>query len=451
MDERDRRPHRRSSRSARSLTQGPARPLRSAKKRRKQLAPDHAGVPISLLRGLQFAEAGEIEKAIESWTKALEDDPDVAAPRGKLSREAPDGALFDRTLHEAEIRFTVKGASARDWFRLGTLHDVRQEWARAEAMLRRAVRSDPRLCEAWNNLGNVLTHIGLYEEAVRCYSMCIELHPGQPDVWFNAGNAWAVAGNYEEALRCYRQALESIDDPCHVWYNMGITFTRMEDFVSAANAYQTAAELNPGDYDVWYNLGNACLELRESERAGVCYARALKINDRDPDVWNNLGNVHADLHCYDEAIRCFEKALALGPCHAPWNNLANVYEDIGRVDEAIECYGRAVGLAPARSSYYLNRAMALARIERYPEALADLECAVERNFSLRALLPAIEEFDVMRERRWLDGLLPEFEDDTPEVPAEKTRRGRSGSRKSADRAAASNPGDPDDDLPPVST
>ena len=81
-------------------------------------------------------------------------------------------------------------------------------------------------------------------------------------------------------------------------------------------------------------------------------------------------------------------------------------EELGQWEEAVACYARAIELADRRASYLLNRAMALAKLERFAEAREDLVKAVERNASLTALLPAITDLDRMRREGWLDGIVP---------------------------------------------
>src|SRR5271166_6411952 len=91
----------------------------------------------------------------------------VPIPPRQLARKASRRDLLDvsRLIQAGAMKAAEIGCrqilefddnSAESWFFLGVIHQDRQDWAGAESHYRQAIRLDPDLAEAHNNLGVVL-------------------------------------------------------------------------------------------------------------------------------------------------------------------------------------------------------------------------------------------------------------------------------------------------------
>ncbi len=80
------------------------------------------------------------------------------------------------------------------------------------------------------------------------------------------------------------------------------------------------------------------------------------------------------------AVKAYQKALVVDPGAAPsWMGLAGVLAALGERKAAIAAYARALALEPSldvESTCLNNRADALLRLKRFPEALADIQRCV---------------------------------------------------------------------------
>ncbi|MHC4066068.1 MAG: tetratricopeptide repeat protein, partial [Planctomycetota bacterium] len=72
---------------------------------------------------------------------------------------------------------------------------------------RQALRIDPNLAEAHQNLGVALLRLGLVDEAVEHLRQAVEISPNIPQAHTNLGNALARMGRKEEAHDSYTQAI----------------------------------------------------------------------------------------------------------------------------------------------------------------------------------------------------------------------------------------------------
>lgn len=123
--------------------------------------------------GHHHLSAGDPQRALDCYTRAIELDPDVSAYH--INR----GNLF---LNAGE----AEGA-ARDYAT--------------------AVRLDPSNAAAHFNLGNALRRMGRLEAAVEVYGNALELDPQMATAWLNLGSCEAELGNSGRALECFETAL----------------------------------------------------------------------------------------------------------------------------------------------------------------------------------------------------------------------------------------------------
>ena len=91
----------------------------------------------------------------------------------------------------------------------------------AAAAYREAVRVNPNLAPAHDNLGVMLAERGSADEAVAAYRRAIEVNPGAARPYYNLGNALAARGDWDGALAAFRKALELQPDFAEAHCNLG--------------------------------------------------------------------------------------------------------------------------------------------------------------------------------------------------------------------------------------
>lgn len=72
----------------------------------------------------------------------------------------------------------------------------------------KAVELEPQFVQAMIGLGNALDRIGRREEAIEVFNKIIRIDPALPEVYVSLGNAFLAQGNDEEAIKNYHKALE---------------------------------------------------------------------------------------------------------------------------------------------------------------------------------------------------------------------------------------------------
>jgi len=72
---------------------------------------------------------------------------------------------------------------------------------------REVVRLDPRLADAWINMGAILDDRGDALAAIGCYDHAIVSAPDDAMAWANRGNSFAQLGRFDDALASYDHAI----------------------------------------------------------------------------------------------------------------------------------------------------------------------------------------------------------------------------------------------------
>ncbi len=226
------------------------------------------------------------------------------------------------------------------YFNLGADFARRQDYRKALAFCRQALRLDPTSPDAHNLVGVALDAQGKADEAFSKYAEAVRLEPVYPDARNNLGSALARRGKLREAVAHFTEAVRQRPNFALANKNLGLALSRLGRVRQAITYLETAVYLAPEDADLWQSLGVA---LAKTDRM-------------------------------DEAITAFFKANALRPGSESFErNLGLALERRDRLDEAIQHYAEAVKLGPQHRENRLLLASALALRGRFDEAEAQFD------------------------------------------------------------------------------
>ena len=131
------------------------------------------------------------------------------------------------------------------------------------------------------------------------------------------------------------------------------------------------------DAQEWFDRASDEFDAGNYVRAIEYYGRAIELNPEFGYAFNNRAWAYYFLGRYEEALADLNRALELGPVDAPaYYGRGVVYEKIGRYDEAIGDYTKAVELDPDYTLGYNNRAWVYTLKGDYTRALEDVEKAL---------------------------------------------------------------------------
>ena len=196
---------------------------------------------------------------------------------------------------------------------LAITQHVRQRYAEAIELLRRAAAANPDDALVSNNLGSALAEAGDIDAAIAAFERGTEQEPMLATSWFNLGKAYEAALRHDDAERAFARAT-SVDPngySAHVRHGNALRAAgRLDD---AEAAFRRAIELAPASAEAWAGLagldpgrlGDADLARLDAlyQRAdltsaahcliGLARALALEANGRYREAFETTLAVHA--------------------------------------------------------------------------------------------------------------------------------------------------------------
>jgi len=198
------------------------------------------------------------------------------------------------------------------------------------------------------------------------------------DYWNNKAVAFHALGLYEDALECYSRALELNQDDPDLWQNKGATLICLKLHEEAIHALEIAIKLSPKVGDSWNNKGRAYQELHQPNEALDCFRKAAHLSPRDPIICKNLAEVLFELQELDEAIEWITKGLVADPRSVALLELKGVtLAGMGQLPEALAAFTKGLDIAPHRAGLWKGKGGASFRLGYYRDALDCFNRALE--------------------------------------------------------------------------
>ena len=288
---------------------------------------------------------------------------------------------------------------------------------------RQMIKLAPHLAAAYNNLGMLYFDTHDYKNAVEVLHRGLELDPNMPSTEAMLGMSYFQLGDNGNAQPLLQRALKanpSDDQVEMVLIHILLNTNQLSDAESRLRHY---LERNPKDQQALYLLGKTYLQLSEE---------ALKrINEIDPDsvvAHEIAGEVDESMHNYDLALVEYKKAIDKAPhtpgthmhmadafwnmgkwqsaetefrtelandpnnCIARWKLANSMLEANEAAEEAHAELNKVIERCPALMQAHVDRARALVRLGKAPDALPDLLMARDespREPTIHFLLAAV--------------------------------------------------------------
>ena len=344
--------------------------------------------------GAALAMKGDTDGAIASFEKAIELSPDLAEAHSHLanlylSMEREDDAL---AAYRRAIEVAPEDADA--YFYLGaylTHHDRLDE---ARELLEEAARLDGNNPMIYLELGAVYLALGRGQEALSAFDEGLRLDPR--DEYLRDLRAVAdgvVAGSVTEdvfapfrlgldaltvdpeaALAHFDEVIDAAPDFHLAHLNRGIGMAAVARNAEAENAIRRAIELEPRYPESHAALAVVLLSEERNDEAEAALQQALALDPAHVEALRGLGMVYLLTDRADLASSYFLRASKLSPLDLGLKvELAGAYIQASNLPRAEETLREVLRADPAFNFARHQLAALLTEMERYDEAIAELE------------------------------------------------------------------------------
>jgi tetratricopeptide (TPR) repeat protein len=261
--------------------------------------------------GVTYYKKSDYLKAVASFKKALEEDPDdneavqlmglsyylagrpaeAIAPLEKVQTWYPSanvdaayilGVCYMQTKDYPSARkafarmFGVPADSAAAYLFAARML-LRQDFAPvAEEYAKKAVELDPKLPRAHMLLGELYLYKSRIPEAVEQFQKELELNPGEAAVYYKLADAYSRLQKYEEAEKLLQRSIWLDATSTGPYILMGKVLEKKGETALAVRALQRAIAMDPNNPMPHHLLGQAYREMGKTEEA----ERELKLAEQ---------------------------------------------------------------------------------------------------------------------------------------------------------------------------
>lgn len=230
----------------------------------------------------------------------------------------------------------------------------------AIATVRRVLREDPEVIQAYTILGNLHLKAGRAEQAIQAYQQALALDDRNENAAFALALAYKQAGRVDAAEAGFERVLQMNPRSTKAEWHLADIWMRRGDAARAERALTRALTMNVDRAAFLLKLGESQIELRKLDDAERNLREALRINPDLPTANYDLGVLYEARGNAARAAEAYLAEVELNPkVYQAHFNLAKLFSGAGRVNDAVRHFRAAVDANPAFGSGYLYLAKAL--------------------------------------------------------------------------------------------
>ncbi len=232
-----------------------------------------------------------------------------------------------------------------------------------------AISMEPEWATPYYYRGQVYEHLGYHRLARRDYTFAIRLNP-MIGVMFNL-----------EAIRNYSLLIEMNPEFYGAYLGRGVAWFQLAEFDSALADFNKMIELYPEDQDFYYFRAIVKAEMGNFEDSIEDFTRVVEMSEDPVDALVNRGNCYSDLGQYLRAIEDYSLAIAKSPNDADiYYNRGATYSDMGNLPLAIEDFSTAIEKNYSMVFAYFDRGLAYIELGEMEKGRHDLQVAKQLGY-----------------------------------------------------------------------
>jgi tetratricopeptide (TPR) repeat protein len=167
------------------------------------------GAPMAYFyRGRAFEKRGQLDKALEDYTRAITIYPSYVEAYGDRGTIFEKMGLTQRALEDYDRAIDLNPSYYLAYNNKGTLYGKAGSYGEAIAFINKAIAINPGFSDAYFNRGVTLVFMGQYADALQDFNRAIVLNPNDATFYAERGNLYKKTGNNKLAVADFRKACD---------------------------------------------------------------------------------------------------------------------------------------------------------------------------------------------------------------------------------------------------
>jgi Flp pilus assembly protein TadD len=179
----------------------------------------------------------------------------------------------------------------------------------------KAVDLSPSNSEIRNLLGLIYFRQDKLSDAEVEFKAAIKLDPGMPEAFNNLGTLYLAGKNYAEAKNVL---LKGLENPLYLYperlqNNLGLAYLGLGEQNLAIEAFESAIKMNKGFYLPYLHLGRLFFDKGENSRAEPLLKEAVRLCSNCSEQRYYLGRILLRNNKTQEALNLFKEGASVDP------------------------------------------------------------------------------------------------------------------------------------------
>jgi tetratricopeptide (TPR) repeat protein len=221
-----------------------------------------------------------------------------------------------------------------------------------------------------------------YASAEALLKKYIEAHSDNYVAWYDLGFAYHQQGKRNESIAAYRKSVSAKPDVFEPNLNLGLALAEAgdpeaEQFLRSATKLKPASNGTQGHMRAWLALGRL-LEASKPDEAIAAFQQAATLDPKNPEPHLDTGALLEKQQKAGEAEKEYQQALSIAPNSSDaLVALSNLYMREKRFDDAQASLKKLVALHPndAGAHFQLGRMLAIAG--KNEDAASEMEAGLK--------------------------------------------------------------------------
>lgn len=255
-----------------------------------EIAQDQQDKAVSMyVDAMMLNDLNEREEALRKLNYAIELNPKFALAYSLKGDILQEMEKYEDSANAYEQATINDPWSFRDFFNLGKVCQVIQQWARAAKAYVSACTLDPKHYPAHLAAAQCYYELKDYDSSLPYAEKAKMLEPTQPDPELLLGDLYEAKQDHLEAINAYRRALELKGNDPEIMVALARTYLRSGRYSSAKELLTDVISMDPKNSIAYQYLGFAQLRLKETTEAVESYRQAVNADETDWMARKGLG------------------------------------------------------------------------------------------------------------------------------------------------------------------
>ncbi len=304
----------------------------------------------------------------------------LSNPLNDLLKEAQhdiDNSQFEAAITPLQKLIAEKPDIAWAHFQLAYAYTALKRTDEARAEYERATALDPKMSEAYLNLGILLTEKDP-AAAVAPLRKAVELLPAQSRPRFLLGYALERSGDIPGATDSYEAALHLDPRDTETVVHLGNLYYGLKKYPEAEAKYRSVLESQPKSAQALLGLAQS-LDAQKKPEAAAAYRDYLAVNPNDSRVRTRLMHMLLEQKQFDEALAELDRADAGGkpPTLDSLRARADIQIAQKKWDDSIATLRKAIALAPGDATLHAGLGRVYMQKRDFPGAEKEIKAALQ--------------------------------------------------------------------------